>query len=162
MEKVSSFTIGNYAPWLSDHCPLYTTISLSGANSNVIHKDTKLKNKDTGYSWKLNSKEQFEYIINSREMKRKNEIPSGIRNTLGAETFAGRNFREFREFLAFLRKFIPRNISKNLIRESLCPRKIYNFLFAKVNSASLNKNELQWLLKFSFPTITTVHDFVER
>ena len=83
-----------------------------------------------------------------------------ITNTLGAQTFTGRNFREFREFSAFSRKFMQRNISKKLIRESLCPRKIHNFLFAKVNSAknqeSLNKNELQWLLKLSFSTITTV------
>ena len=38
--------------------------------------------------------------------------------TLREETFAGRNFREFREFWPFSRKLMTRNFQKDPIRES--------------------------------------------
>ena len=91
MEKVSSFIIGNYVPWLSDHCPLFTTISLLGTIPNVTHTEPELKNREPGYYWKLNSKEQFENILNSREIKGKMQylqdfettnLDTEIKNTL--------------------------------------------------------------------------------
>ena len=36
-------------------------------------------------------------------------------NTLGAETFAGRNFRDFRDFRPFSQKFLPSKIIKRKI-----------------------------------------------
>ena len=52
-------------------------------------------------------------------------------DTLSEETFARRNFREFRVFWAFSRKFIPRNFSKDTIRESLY-REIFQYeIFVK-------------------------------
>ena len=35
--------------------------------------------------------------------------------TLGAETYAGRNFRDFRDFCPFSRKFLPSKIVKRKI-----------------------------------------------
>ena len=46
--------------------------------------------------------------------------------TLGVQTFASRNFRDFREFWSNSRKSIPRKILKLLIRESLFSRKNKN------------------------------------
>ena len=50
-----------------------------------------------------------------------------------------RNFRpkkllRFRGFLPYSRKFLPRNFSKSLIRESLFPQKFINLQSTKVNS----------------------------
>ena len=71
MQEISNFTVGNYVPWLSDHCPLHTRISLFGITKKIKHIEPKLRDKEPGYSWKLNSKEQFEKILNSREIKKK-------------------------------------------------------------------------------------------
>ena len=47
------------------------------------------------------------------------------RSTLKEETFAERNFRDFREFWAYSRKLFPQKILQRLIRESFFSRKKY-------------------------------------
>ena len=47
--------------------------------------------------------------------------------TLGVQTFARRNFREFREFRLHSRKFILAKTQKSLIRKSLSSRKKQNY-----------------------------------
>ena len=54
-------------------------------------------------------------------------------STLGAETFASRNFREFREFCPNSRKFKTRKILYWPIRESLCTRNFSIFFFFSPN-----------------------------
>ena len=44
--------------------------------------------------------------------------------TLGVQTFANRNFRDFREFWPFSRKLMSLKSLNRAIRESLCSRKI--------------------------------------
>ena len=58
-------------------------------------------------------------------MKNENSILVGrhFRGTLKEETFAERNFRDFREFWANSRKLFPRKILQRLIRESFFSRK---------------------------------------
>ena len=59
-------------------------------------------------------------------------LSSDAINTLKEETFAERNFRDFREFRANSRKLFPRKILQRLIRESFFSRKKYeNSKFAK-------------------------------
>ena len=53
--------------------------------------------------------------------------------------FKGRNFHwkkllRFRGFLPYSRKFLPRNFSKCVIRESLFPQKFYEFAICKSQS----------------------------
>ena len=37
-QKVSQFTVEEYAPWLSDHCPIYTRLKLTDLNEEEISK----------------------------------------------------------------------------------------------------------------------------
>ena len=71
-------------------------------------------------------------------------------DTLGVQTFARTNFREFREFWPHSRKFIFAKNPKSLIRESLYSRKKRNYWFAKVyfREKSSNFENVKIMVRF--------------
>ena len=72
------------------------------------------------------------YLKNSSPYIQNTSSMNLNRGTLGVQTSARRNFREFREFRLHSRKFILAKTQKSLIRESLSSRKKQNYWFAKV------------------------------
>ena len=56
--SVTSFKIGMFIPWLSDHCPVMSTISLC-VNKNPLVKDVSFDKCLPRYKWTEKSKEIF-------------------------------------------------------------------------------------------------------
>ena len=58
MQKISHFKVGDFTPWLSDHCPIYSTISL-----HTLSKDNtprvKPQEVTPKYLFDPNTKEDF-------------------------------------------------------------------------------------------------------
>ena len=72
IDQVSDFAVGDFIPWLSDHCPIYCTISLkSPLPSNA--QNAQLSEKEPGFTWKHNSKELFESKLETNEVREKLE-----------------------------------------------------------------------------------------
>ena len=39
IDKISHFSVGDYTPWLSDHCPIYSTINLNSLTKQTIMEE---------------------------------------------------------------------------------------------------------------------------
>ena len=66
-DNILNFSVGAYTPWLSDHCPLHTTII---SNGTIKHNSTtKLYNRETGFLWNERCKETFKANLVSDEIK---------------------------------------------------------------------------------------------
>ena len=70
VNNIQDFSIGDYIPWLSDHCPINTTISFSSPK-NITKTTTKLTAREQGFKWDPNIKNKFEEILVSEEMNNK-------------------------------------------------------------------------------------------
>ena len=66
-QNVSKFSIGTFIPWLSDHCPLHTTLMLSYSKSST-GKNT-MKDVHPGFIWNVDSKSKFENGLKSNKME---------------------------------------------------------------------------------------------
>ena len=58
MQKISNFKVGDFIPWLSDHCPIYSTISLNSISKDTISLD-KPQEVTPKYLFDAPSKETF-------------------------------------------------------------------------------------------------------
>lgn len=66
-EKISYFKVGDYIPWLSDHSPIFSELEFS-VNKNTNEPPTELYERDQGYIWDDNCKEQFKALLfNAKE-----------------------------------------------------------------------------------------------
>ena len=66
-DNILNFSVGAYTPWLSDNCPLHTTII---SNGTIKHNSTtKLYNRETGLLWSERCKETFKANLVSDEIK---------------------------------------------------------------------------------------------
>ena len=63
-EKVSFFEVGDYTPWLSDHCPIFSNIILGTINKHIESPIT-LHKRDKGYTWDDECEEQFKAILSN-------------------------------------------------------------------------------------------------
>ena len=70
-EKVSFFEIGDYIPWLSDHCPIFSYITLRNINKHTESPIT-LHKRDKGYTWDDECEEQFKAILSNYRTKLEN------------------------------------------------------------------------------------------
>ena len=73
INNILSFYVGDFVPWLSDHCPLFTNIAINAQNSTEKHVEHMLNETEPGYFWKENSKEKFEAKLLSNAIKNKVE-----------------------------------------------------------------------------------------
>ena len=71
-ERVSSFKVGEFLPWLSDHCPVYYTLEVHNnvGNMNSAQKCTKTK-APKQYIWSEESKQNFCTLIGTPEFNSK-------------------------------------------------------------------------------------------
>ena len=67
-DKVSEFSVGQYIPWLSDHCIIKAMISLSGENALQGDTDEELTEIHPGFLWNEESKSNFKISLRRQEM----------------------------------------------------------------------------------------------
>ena len=64
--KVSKFFVGDYTPWLSDHCPIYTKINLNFLEKKGNFNET-LTDLDSTYKFDTTSKHSYSRGLRSEE-----------------------------------------------------------------------------------------------
>ena len=57
-QKISQFNVGEYAPWLSDHCPIYTRLKLKDLNEDGMSK-TEPRDVEPSYIFDETAKSNF-------------------------------------------------------------------------------------------------------
>ena len=67
-KNILKFSIGEFIPWLSDHCPTHTHI-LSLQNSDVEKDETTLTELHPGFIWNEDARESFEEGLKSSQMR---------------------------------------------------------------------------------------------
>ena len=67
IKNIPKFKIGQFIPWLSDHCPLHTTISVNGLkNKNKCDKtNSNLKSLHPGFIWDTNATSRYKTGLKS-------------------------------------------------------------------------------------------------
>ena len=69
-KNISTFTVGDYVPWLSDHCPIHTDILFNDwKHKNDSNNNSEMTNLPPGFMWDENSKKSFSDGLKSAEMK---------------------------------------------------------------------------------------------
>ena len=58
VHKIAKFIVGDYAPWLSDHCPISTFITLNKCLQGE-NKGEELRDTETSFIFDLNAKSLF-------------------------------------------------------------------------------------------------------
>ena len=67
-EKISHFKVGDYIPWLSDHSPIFSEFKCF-INKPEHKPPIKLYERDQGYIWNDNYKEQFRTFLSNHKEK---------------------------------------------------------------------------------------------
>ena len=67
-ERVIEFSVGEYLPWLSDHCPTHTTIRMKNRSSVIHSKQENLTKTIPGYIWNEISKARYLEGLKSGEL----------------------------------------------------------------------------------------------
>ena len=65
--NISKFQVGKFIPWLSDHCPLHTTLTLSYTRHNLDKKG--MKELHPGFIWNSETKLKYECGLKSAPME---------------------------------------------------------------------------------------------
>ena len=58
-QKILNFSVDKFVPWISDHCPIHTTISLNQLNTIQKTHSVELTNVAPRFIWDKNSKERY-------------------------------------------------------------------------------------------------------
>ena len=67
-QNISSFKVGDYKPWISDHCAIHHTIDIGYSNVEHGHSDElDIKPSPTSWYWDHNSNDKFQTILNNDE-----------------------------------------------------------------------------------------------
>ena len=69
--KISEFTVGNFVPWISDHCPIHSTILLNEVTSLPKQQDSKLLKTLPSFILDANSQITFRDALTSQVTKDK-------------------------------------------------------------------------------------------
>ena len=78
LEKIRNFTVGDFSPWLSDHCPLFTEINLNGPIAINTSEQVKLHKKQTPLIW--NDKHRKDFQTNLKSNSTKNKLENLLNN----------------------------------------------------------------------------------
>ena len=76
-KKVTSLKVGEFFPWLSDHCPLYFTLEVQMNTRTPVHVQEK-KKAPKHYIWDEGSKERFANVIKTPDYDAKWEKSAEI------------------------------------------------------------------------------------
>ena len=68
-DRIREFEVGNFYPWLSDHCPLYYNISLERKLNTKLEQCELLQEAPPRFIWNSTSKVKFEEFLNSDTSK---------------------------------------------------------------------------------------------
>lgn len=72
-KRIVEFSIGEYLPWLSDHCPTHATILLKEYKIQIIEQTQNLTRVIPGFVWDENAKNIYAEGLKSIEIKRQIE-----------------------------------------------------------------------------------------
>ena len=72
-KKISTFEVGEFLPWLSDHCPLYFTTEIYNPLPKVTQCQKTRTKAPKQYIWSTESKENFLNMIKTAEFQGKCE-----------------------------------------------------------------------------------------
>ena len=67
-KNISKFSVGKFVPWLSDHCPLHTTIVFNGVVSSNNNRKGKLNMLHPGFVWDEDAKLRYTNALQSKEV----------------------------------------------------------------------------------------------
>ena len=67
-KNISKFAVGKFVPWLSDHCPIHTTIALNGLENNTKNQEGKLNKVHPGFIWNEEVKYSYTNGLKSEEV----------------------------------------------------------------------------------------------
>ena len=70
-DNITFFQVGDYVPWLSDHTPIFTSISLD-IDRREPEIPTELHDRTLGYIWNEDSKETFKTFLSDQKRKLEN------------------------------------------------------------------------------------------
>ena len=73
IKNIPKFSVGNFIPWLSDHCPLHTTIVFNGLRDNKAPKNS-LSNMHPGFIWNVDTRAKYENGLKSKAVEEKIKI----------------------------------------------------------------------------------------
>ena len=65
--KISSFNVGEYKPWISDHCAIHQSLQLQGVNATP-KAECELRSIPKSWYWDSSSNKKFTAILKSKEM----------------------------------------------------------------------------------------------
>ena len=68
--QISSFKVGEFTPWLSDHCPIYSTLEIRKGMKNNCPKTPKV-NAPKRFVWSEYGKQNFLNMLNTSEYSQK-------------------------------------------------------------------------------------------
>ena len=69
MTQIASFSVGDYVPWISDHCPIYSTIILKNLKTNT-YSSKNLSQIGPYYIFDTKTKGRFFDALNSGDTKK--------------------------------------------------------------------------------------------
>ena len=67
-QKIMKFHVGDFYPWLSDHCPLFYTISCKKEIEPLENGDKLSRNTPPRFTWKHSSKERYNEVLKSHSL----------------------------------------------------------------------------------------------
>ena len=68
VKNISKLVIGKFIPWLSDHCPLHTTIFFNDVKNGDKHQEKNLVKTHPGFIWNEVAKCRYTDILKSKEV----------------------------------------------------------------------------------------------
>ena len=71
--RIVEFNVGEYLPWLSDHCPTYATILLKDCKKQINEQTEKLTKVTPGFVWDENARITYADGLSSSEIESKIE-----------------------------------------------------------------------------------------
>ena len=67
-KKIRNFSVGEFSPWLSDHCPIFTELDIRSPIAENP-KNEKTTKKNPGFIWNENNVEEFKTNLTSETTK---------------------------------------------------------------------------------------------
>ena len=68
LDKIFSFSVGDFVPWISDHCPLHAKIILNSKNLTENNESETLYVREPRFIWDVRCKEKFNKNLASQEI----------------------------------------------------------------------------------------------
>ena len=70
-QKILNFSVDKFVPWISDHCPIHTTISLNQLKTMQKTPPIELTKVAPRFMWDKNSKERYVASLQSKKITKR-------------------------------------------------------------------------------------------